>query len=239
MAVSAGIHLMVVAALILSPASPPKPLGENEEGPISVSLIKGPLIEAPVAPPAPPSPPSPPKPAPPKPVQAKLHLRKDAPRHIPPAVRGEVAASEEAEASPPVVRPSEAQLASATTAESGPRGGQCNMTRILQTALRSDHHVQNAVSNAHGPRGQPITVWNGDWVRNEGEQGEGLAMVREAMIVKIAFAPKDCSAEPMHGWVVVSLNDGPGAARLTFGSGGVWRWSDLLNLHPRGHTQDD
>jgi hypothetical protein len=42
----------------------------------------------------------------------------------------------------------------------------------------------------------------------------------------------------MHGLVLISLNDAPGSPRLVFGSG-VWRWSDLLMLHPRGHTQDD
>ena len=235
-AISAGVHMLVVAALVFSPASAPKPLGEEGPGPIGISLIRGPLIEAPIAPP---SPPSPPKPAAAKPTKAKLHLRKDATaRHIPPIVHGEVAAAEAAEASPPVAQPSESQLASATTAETGPRGGQCNMTKILQAALRNDRRVQNAISNARGSRSRPVLVWNGDWVRNEGEDGEGLAQVREAMIVEIGFAPKDCRAEPMHGLVLISLNDGPGAARLVFGSG-LWRWTDLLMLHPRGHTQDD
>ena len=231
-AVSGGVHLLVVAIMLFSPVSLPKPLGENEPGPIGISLIRGPLVEEPIAPP------SPPKPARAKPKKAQLNKRKyNTVRHIPP-VHGEVAAAEAADASPPVAQPSESQLASATTAETGPRGGQCNMTKILQAALRNDRRVQNAISYARGGRTRPVLVWNGDWVRNEGEEGEGLAQVREAMIVEIGFAPKDCRTEPMHGMVLISLNDGPGAARLVFGSG-FWRWSDLLMLHPRGHTQDD
>jgi hypothetical protein len=234
-AASVGVHLLAIVGLLFSPASAPKAIGDDGPGPISVALIAGPLVVAPIAPPSPPQP-TPPKPAPAKPTHAHahIHLRKDTSRHVPPVVHGEASATEEADDSPPVPQPSESQLASATTAESGPHGGVCNMTRLLQSALRNDRHVQEAMATARGGHGRPVLVWNGDWVRNEGEEGEGLAQVREAMIVEIGFAPKDCRAEPMHGLVLISLNDGPGGARLVFGSG-VWRWSDLLMLHPRGY----
>ena len=46
-------------------------------------------------------------------------------------------------------------------------------------------------------------------------------------MIEVAFAPEACRAEPVHGLVLISLNDGPGAARVALGSR-AWRWSDLL-----------
>jgi len=57
--------------------------------------------------------------------------------------------------------------------------------------------------------------------------------VREAIIWEIAFAPPACRAEPMHGLMLISLNDSSGTARLAVGHG-EWRWSDLLALHHSG-----
>jgi hypothetical protein len=73
----------------------------------------------------------------------------------------------------------------------------------------------------------PLVIWNGDWVRYGEEDGKGLASVRQAIAVEVAFAPKACRAQSMHGLVLLSLNDTPGAARLVLGAG-AWRWSDLL-----------
>jgi hypothetical protein len=47
------------------------------------------------------------------------------------------------------------------------------------------------------------------------------------MMWEIAFAPEACRTRPVHGLILLSLNTGPGAARLAVGAG-VWRWSDLL-----------
>ena len=121
--------------------------------------------------------------------------------------------------------PSDAELASATTAESGGAGRACNMAGWLQARLRKDPNVQAAMAQAQ--RGRPLRVWNGDWVRHTGQEGNGLATVREALMWEVAFAPQACRAEPVHGLVLLSLNDGPGAARVALGSG-EWRWSDLL-----------
>ena len=122
---------------------------------------------------------------------------------------------------------SDAELASAGTAGSGTGsgGGECNMTRRLQTALRKDRLVQAAVAEAH--RGKAIRVWNGDWVRHGDQEGHGLAAVREAILWEVAFAPKACRAEPVRGLIMISLNDSPGAAKLVVGQA-AWRWSDLL-----------
>ena len=132
--------------------------------------------------------------------------------------------------------PSEADLAQATTAESGPKGGTCNMARLLQTALRADPRVQTAIRRSPAATGRPLVVWHGDWIRSAGESGGGLAGLREVMSVEIAFAPKACQNQPMHGLVLLTLSDGPGAPRLVVG-GGEWRWSDLLMLKPE-HVGD-
>jgi hypothetical protein len=119
---------------------------------------------------------------------------------------------------------SEAQLAGAATADGGPSGAACNMARWLQAALRKDSLVVAAVSRSAG---KAILVWDGDWVKSAGEDGKGLAAVREAMLWEIAFAPKACRDGAEHGLVLLSLNAGHGEVRLAVGAE-HWRWSDLL-----------
>ena len=104
------------------------------------------------------------------------------------------------------------------------------MARRLQAALRKDARVQAAVAEAGRVPGEALFVWNGDWIRSRGQDGAGLAAVREAILWEVAFAPAACRAEPVHGLVLVSMADVPGAARLVLGAAD-WRWSDLL--HPR------
>ncbi len=110
------------------------------------------------------------------------------------------------------------------------------MARRLQSALRKARLVQAAVADAgraDGAGGKALYVWNGDWIQSRGQDGNGLAAVREAIMWEVAFAPEACRAEPVHGLVLFSLNDGPGSARLVVGSG-VWRWSDLLRPRAGG-----
>jgi hypothetical protein len=57
--------------------------------------------------------------------------------------------------------------------------------------------------------------------------------VREVIMWEVAFAPEACRKEPVQGMVLLSLTDGPGAARLALGAG-RWRWTDLLHAVPRG-----
>jgi hypothetical protein len=100
-------------------------------------------------------------------------------------------------------------------------GRRCDMAGRLQAALRADPLVRAAVI---GSAGKATTVWDGDWVRSGGEDGKGLAAVREAILWEVGFAPAACRAQPMRGLVLISLND---ATRLAIGQG-EWRWSDLL-----------
>ncbi len=108
------------------------------------------------------------------------------------------------------------------------------MVRRLQGALRRDGQVQAAVAQARagGSGGGAILLWNGDWIQSRGEEGKGLAGVRQAIMLEVAFAPEACRLQPVHGLVLISLNDAPGAARVALGSG-EWRWSDLLGVTRR------
>ena len=121
----------------------------------------------------------------------------------------------------------DAQLAGAATAGDGPSGRPCDMVRRLQSALRTDPLVRTA---GVGLSGKAVMVWNGDWVQSSGEDGKGLAAIREAILWEVGFAPEACRAEPVHGLVVLSLGPAAGGARLALGAG-EWRWSDLLGLH--------
>ena len=127
----------------------------------------------------------------------------------------------------------DADLAGASTAGNGSGGGgECNMARRIQNALRKDGLVQAAVAGASGSS-KAIMIWNGDWVQSHSEDGKGLAAVREAIVWEIAFAPAACKAEAMHGLMLISLTDSSGTARLAMGHG-AWRWSDMLALHHSG-----
>jgi hypothetical protein len=136
----------------------------------------------------------------------------------------------------------EAQISGATVAgsdvgsggEGSGGGSRCDMAARLQAALRKDPLVRTAVG---GVAGKATLLWNGDWVRSSGEDGKGLAALREAIMWEVAFAPAACRTQPVHGLVVLSLNGLAGPTRLALGSGN-WRWSDLLTPHP-GTSADE
>lgn len=132
-----------------------------------------------------------------------------------------------------------AQVASAATAESGGGAGgggegsaggggkHCNMAQLLQQALRRDARVQNAIATSTGPRN--MFVWNGDWLRSSGQDGKGLAALREAILWEVGFAPEACRKTTIHGLVSISLHDGPGSPKVVLGQGN-WRWQDILGV---------
>ncbi len=232
-AVSLGGHLAILLAIMWARTEPMKLPSLEGPGPISVALIKGPVLEAALTPPLPDPVPKPvTKPEPPKPKASAKPPKPQKQRHTPPAPNSRYAPDSEVAVSDTATQPSETQLAQAATASSGAPGGECNMIRLLQDALRKDASIRAAVAEAdRRVGGKAIMLWNGDWITSRGEDGKGLASVREVMEVEIAFAPQACKAGVMHGLVLFSLNDGPGASRLAMGSG-VWRWSDLLVAHP-------
>jgi outer membrane biosynthesis protein TonB len=227
-AVSLLTHAGIVLLLAFAWASAELPKAPDP-APMPVELIHEP------APPAPPKPaPKPAAPrAKPKPKPTPAKTKPTHPKPVPPRqlARRTPPHPHEMEALPAGdtqsdgSEVSEAELAGASSADAGPAGGTCDMARWLQNALRKDQLVQSAIAQVRRIKGAgAIRVWNGDWVQSHGEDGKGLAAVREAIIWEVAFAPKACRAEPVRGMVLLSMND---SARLALGSG-AWRWSDLL-----------
>jgi len=231
-AASVVCHLGILLALVGAQPDPPP---VTDLPPIQVQLVE--LRPEPPAPPAPKPSPEPPAPTPPKPKAAakkpsppRKAIARPTPK-APPDVRPLLAQT--GPETNPDADVSDAELASAATADSGGGGGggrACNMAQWLQGKLRKDRKVQAAMADAH--RGRPIRVWNGDWVRHPGQEGAGLAAVREAIMWEVAFAPEACRAERVRGLVALSLNDGPGSARVVMGAGD-WRWSDLVSRSRR------
>jgi hypothetical protein len=229
-AASVVCHAAILLALVGAQPDPP-PLADPP--PMIVQLVE--LRREPPAPPAPKAPAPKPSPAPPKPKAEKtkpapprkvIARPAPAPREVTPLL------VETGPATNPDAEVSDAELASAATAGSGGGGGggSCNMLQWLQGKLRKDRRVQAAMADAH--RGRAIRVWNGQWVRHPGQDGNGLAAVREAIMWEVAFAPEACRAERVRGLVSLSLNDGPGSARVVMGSGD-WRWSDVVSRSRR------
>jgi hypothetical protein len=240
-AASVAGHALVLLVLLTARGDayrPPPP----EPVPVELVQVWPPAPEAPTPPaptPAPQPSPAPPAPAPPAP--AKASAPKPTPAKLSPP-RGHVSrasaapapealiAGEEGEAEAAGPALSDAQIASAATVGSGGASRPCDMARRLQTALRRDSRIQAAVAEARAAgQARAIWVWNGDWIRSNGQDGNGLAAVREVIQWEVAFAPAACRAEPVRGLILISMNDRPGAPGLVVGSD-RWLWSDLLGL---------
>ncbi|HYD27269.1 hypothetical protein [Brevundimonas sp.] len=224
-----------VEVTLFRPPPPPPPPEVRGEAPAE----EGAAAPPDAAPPAP-EPPAPPSPAPPRP--APRAARVVAPP--PPAVEPLPAAV--AAPAPVFASLGEAQLAGAATAGSGSGqgagagqgsgqgagsgaggdGAGCDMIRRLQEALRADPEVRAAVAQAHrqvGP-GRALLVWDGDWIQTPGQAGKGLAGVRQAIALEVAFAPEACRRQSMRGLVLITF---AGGQRVVFGTGS-WRWSQML-----------
>lgn len=221
-----ALLLAIMAVRVQPPLSP-------ELDPITVALYQPPPPppEEPKAAPEPAGDPAPAKVSPPK-----LPVRP--PRLVPPPQVEPLPAQPSPKPSV-IAELGEADLIGAATAGTGSGasgagagagGGGCNMVRLLQDALRKNPRVRAAMTQVHPDataRGKAVLVWNGDWVQSPGQEGKGLAGVRELIMLEVAFAPKDCRSDPMRGLVLISLSDAPGAPRLALGSR-AWNWSDLL-----------
>ena len=223
---SVAAHVAMFVFL-LSPERVPPPAPPPPE-PMVVQLVA----------PKPPTPPGPeptpnPTPAKSKPDKPKektkpTPARQDIQRPTPAPPKEVVARVVSKGAGKAVADPSEvgdAELGSAAVAGAGPAGGSCDMARWLQNALQKDARVRAAVAQAQDRRA--IRMWNGAWVRHPGQDGAGLAAVREVMTWEIAFAPKACRTQPVRGLVLFNVGEGSSAARIVVGQG-EWRWADLL-----------
>ena len=218
-AFSVAGHAVVLLVLISARGDPPKAFDPE---PIPVAFAVLPPPSPPATAPTAPAEPAAARPPPPRIMARRARASPD----IAPL------AAEDGPTTDPGPQLSDAQLAGAATAGSGAAGGACDMPRRLQAALRKDRLVLAALAEVPASPGKALFVWNGDWIRSQGQDGAGLAALREAIMWEVGFAPEACRAEAVHGLVLISLNDGPGAARVVVGSGD-WRWSDLLGPRRR------
>ncbi|KQS55194.1 hypothetical protein ASG17_03625 [Brevundimonas sp. Leaf363] len=246
--VVAGLHLGLFAMLGIGHALPPSlPAAE----PVMVELFTPPPVEPPPPPVATPEPGGAPaadaasepaaptlEPATPAPARPRLAV---AP---PPQVETVAAAPVAALASALPLLGAD-QLAGALTAGDGGGGGgsgtgagggngsgvgACDMVRRVQDRLRATPTVRTAVAEAErtlNASGRAMLVWNGDWLQSGAQAGKGLAGVRQAIALEVAFAPEACRRQSMRGLAVVSLSDG--GPKLALGRA-AWRWSDLLGV---------
>lgn len=216
---------------LVDPPPPPPPAPEPQPAEAPAPAEAAPQAPAPrVAPPARPA-------TPPRPTR----------RPPPPEVKPLPMPAAIAPPGPPLPLIGTTALAGATRVGAGPggggggegtggggggAGGGCDMLKRLQEALRDDVEVRAAIQAAHremNAQGKAIQVWDGDWLQSRGQEGKGLAGVRQAISVEVAFAPAECRAQAMRGLAVLALDDRTDGAKLALGRG-AWRWSDLLDL---------
>ncbi|CAN5120299.1 hypothetical protein BH10PSE1_BH10PSE1_33550 [soil metagenome] len=107
-------------------------------------------------------------------------------------------------------------------------GGPCDMVRRIQDALRADADIRQTAAEAHRSlgRNRALLMWDGDWLQSPGQAGKGLAGVRQAIALEVAFAPPACRRQSMQGFAVISLGDAADSPRIALGAA-RWRWSDL------------
>lgn len=244
---AAGLISLVLHGLILAGAlSLAPPPSAPDSTPMIVSLVRPP------PPPPPPDPPprqetqasaaagppkSAPEPEPRPPVRQARPAPVPPPPDIPPlpaapAPRPVMATLSEAEAAGALtVGPGAGGGAAGSGSGSGDgdgAGGDCSMVARLQAALRRDPQIMAAAREAaRQSQDRALLVWRREWIQSPGQAGKGLAGVRQAISMEVAFAPEACRRDPVSGHVVLSLADHAGAPRLALG-GGTWRWSDLL-----------
>ena len=231
-----------IAPLVITLEPPPRPPTPAEPTPDPDSAPSGGSPAPSPAPPAPAPVATPdPKPRPSPPPRVHTRAARPAPPNVPTIV---------ANPGPPAVSfvgLSDRELAGAAVAGSGQgtgagtgvgsglgagngsgSGGPCDMVKRIQDALRDDARIRRTAAEAQGTLGpgKALLMWNGDWLLSPGQEGKGLAGVRQAIAVEIAFSPPACRHQAMRGYAVISLGDAPGSPRIALGAAS-WRWSDL------------
>ena len=254
-AISLGAHLALLPLLFLVPADPPVFSSADDDFDAVILNLEPPprpipppepeLAPVPVPDPKPEPAPSAASPAPPAPRLAPPPSapRTRAPRPAPPDVETVVANLNPAPVA--FVGLGAEALGGATVAGSGSgagdgsgtgsgsgagagSGGRCDMVRRLQDALRDDADIRRTAAEAQGVIGRDrvLLLWDGDWLQTPGQAGRGLAGVRQAIAVEIAFSPPACRRQAMRGYALITLGDAPGSPRIALGAPN-WRWSDL------------
>lgn len=108
-------------------------------------------------------------------------------------------------------------------------GLDCNMVGRLQAMVRRDAKVQSTIRAAQAQMqsgGKAILIWDGDWEYALDQEGRGLAGVRQAIAVEVAFAPRQCRMERVRGLVVLTLGDDASSPKIAFRAPD-WHWGQL------------
>lgn len=217
---------------LMPPPSPPPVPSETPTAQSSDGGAAAPEVEVPVPAAAAPPPPVRVRPARPTTRVEPLPI---APTQSPTPVRNPTPAPDPAPTVAPMPVIGSGQLAGALRAGSGGSGsggsgagGSCDMVARLQRALRDDEDIRAAIAAVPNSASGAVLVWNGDWIQSPGQAGRGLATVRQAIAVEVAFAPPICRVGTVSGLALISLGDGTGAPKLVLGKGS-WRWSDLVS----------
>lgn len=120
----------------------------------------------------------------------------------------------------------EGEIAGAQIAGQGnsPPGGVCDMAMRLQTALRQAPLIRAVAGRLSG---KAVRIWDGQWLQTQGEAGNGLAAVRQVIMLEIAFAPPACRFQGMRGLILLSPDPMTDSPRLAIGKD-QWTWDDLV-----------
>ena len=232
-ALSMGVHALILAAVVASIRAPS-------------AVVRSPPVDLAILPPVTEPSPEPSAPARrgsaraasrPTPAPAAMTPVAVTPRH---AVTSAPATPAAPAGSGFDVALGEGELAGAELAGSGASsGGVCDMGVRLREALRGDPRVAAAVAAlAAGGGGRAFRIWNGDWVAQSGEDGLGLATVREAVAWTVGFAPAACREAVRRGLVLIPVGSPSGEVRLAIGAARLWRWSELTGLADRRPPSD-
>ena len=254
-AISLGAHLALLPLLFLAPADPPAFSSIDDD--FDAVILNLEPAPRPIPPPEPELAPEPTPDPTPEAASAAAAPAPPAPRTAPPPplrTRAPRPALGNVETIVASVAPAVAfvglgaeALGGATVAGSGSgsgegsrtgsgdgtgagSGGRCDMVRRLQDALRDDADIRRTAAEAQGAigRDRALLLWDGDWLMTPGQAGRGLAGVRQAIAVEIAFSPPACRRQAMRGYALITLGDAPGSPRIALGAPN-WRWSDLAS----------
>jgi hypothetical protein len=112
------------------------------------------------------------------------------------------------------------------------KGGSCDLTGLVQTALQSNATVRDALPQI--PRDKrsvanAIMLWKFSWLADEDNLGATtMMMIRDVIVDAVAAAPQPCREQSQSGPRLLILKGVDENVVLAVGSG-QWRWQDLVD----------
>jgi hypothetical protein len=112
------------------------------------------------------------------------------------------------------------------------KGGTCDLTGLVQTALQSSKTVRDALPQI--PRDKrsvanAIMLWKFSWLADEDNLGATtMMMIRDVIVGAVVAAPQPCREQSQSGPRLLILEGVEENVVLAVGSG-QWRWQDLVD----------